>query len=712
MKIKMFSRFSNRAGRPEKQKMPGREHMGFQSILSDLTSTKSILPKMILVFLMLIIIPVTTIGFIATSSASRDLRESAEQSVVSATKQTSGYFDAFLAKAKDISIQIIGDTFIRAYSSMNQDTADPMDYLTAQMNVNSILTGMNTASSDLNAKLLFNNARAFGDMSPPEDMDKMTATAWYKKVLEADGKPVWVDYGESFPTMAGKYALSLVRIYKNSVSGKVSGTIFVDVNYKPVTDVLAGIDLGKGDSTYLVTTYGKVLSKEGQSEGKNTTADRAFVKEVLERSAQKASDFFYTSVEGEKSLVSYCKSASTGLIAVMVAPEKNILAGADKIKRTTILTGVLFVLVAGAFGFLFSLGMTFALKSVMGAMSKAQHGDLTASLFMKRKDEFGKVVASFNDMMANIKNLVFESKTAVGEVAVSSEKMADISSQSSRISSEIAHAIVEVASGSANQASEIEASVKNVTELADKISLAVERTHTMEADSDSMKELSAYGLTTIESLSDQNAKTNEITANVVQEISKLNQYVKNINVITQVLRSIADQTNLLSLNAAIEAARAGESGKGFAVVAEEIRKLAEQSNNRTREIQVHIENIFKQAQSSTLLVGKAEASIREQSEMVARTAEAFKRINETTAALTRNIQNIGSMIGDMDSNKEKVLSSMENISAVSEQVSASTQEVSASTQQQLASIEQLDDMAKKLNELAEKLIRQMEKFKV
>ena len=219
-------------------------------------------------------------------------------------------------------------------------------------------------------------------------------------------------------------------------------------------------------------------------------------------------------------------------------------------------------------------------------------------------------------------------------------------------------------------------------------------------------------MTTIDNLNHKTAQTNEITASVVREISQLNQYVKNINVITHVLRSIADQTNLLALNAAIEAARAGDAGKGFAVVADEIRKLAEQSNNHTREIQKHIEDVFKQAQSSTQLVGRAEASIREQSEMVTQTAEAFSRINATTAALVENINKVGKMITDMDLNKEMVLSSMENISAVSEQVSASTQEVSASTQEQLASIEQLDDMSKKLSELAANLIKQMEKFTV
>ncbi|MDD4296966.1 MAG: hypothetical protein PHC69_08405, partial [Ruminiclostridium sp.] len=44
------------------------EKLSIKSIASDLFTTKSILSKMVLVFLLLIIIPVSTIGFIATNT--------------------------------------------------------------------------------------------------------------------------------------------------------------------------------------------------------------------------------------------------------------------------------------------------------------------------------------------------------------------------------------------------------------------------------------------------------------------------------------------------------------------------------------------------------------------------------------------------------------------------------------------------------------------
>jgi methyl-accepting chemotaxis protein len=687
-----------------------KKNVDFKSILADMTTTKSILSKMVAMFLLLIIIPLSTIGFISTKTASENLLKSTEDSVKGATYQASNNFDSFLDKALNVSLQIIANKNIQDFSNLGENVNDS-DKLTIKRNASDAVSNINSTTMDMDSKVLYNTGDVLGDMTPPDDMAKVMMTGWYKKVLEADGSPCWTDYSEATKNKVQRPAISLVRLYKTTATADASGLVIVDINYKPISTILKSIELGKKDTSYLLTPDGKVLSGNGVSE-EASLAKRQFVKEVHNHLARKGDGLFNTVDNGVNYLVSYYKSAKTGMTVVTIIPNSAITAGAAQIMRTTIFFGIIFILLAGVIGFIFSLGITLAMKSIMDVMSKAEKGDLTVSLKMKRKDEIGKLAESFNMMIVKIRELVIQNKQAAEEVVASSTKMAAISTGSSRISSEIAHAIVEVAAGSSNQASEIEASVKNVSQLADRISVAVRKTEVMETDSESMKELSDIGIATVDNLNLKSIQTNEITANVVKEIAQLNQYVKNINIITQVLRSIADQTNLLALNAAIEAARAGDAGKGFAVVADEIRKLAEQSNNNTREIQKHIENIFKQTQSTTNLVIKAETSIKEQSEMVTQTAEAFSRINTTTTSLGENISKVGSMIEDMDSYKEMVISSMENISAVSEQVSASTQEVSASTEEQLASVGQLDDMAKNLNELAENLLSKMENFKV
>ncbi len=682
----------------------------FKSLISDLTTKNSILTKMVAMFLALIILPLSVIGFASTRTASVNLKQSVKDSVKGASYQASNNFDAFIDKALNISLQLISNESIADLTKVI-DRESSSEKMAAQREAADALSNIDTAISEMNSKVILNSGYVLGNLAPPDSMERVFETEWYNQVLEANGAACWIDdYSEGMKVTV-EYAFSIIRLYKTKAVGKSDGFIIVDINYEPITNILKSIDLGKGESSYLLTPGGKVITENGVYE-KEDFSNRAFINEVRKRVASKANDLFNIDDNGVNYLVSYYKSPKTGMTVITTVPHSAITAGASQILRTTILFGILFAIIAVTIGFLFSLKMTNALKTIMGAMSKAEKGDLTVSLSMNRNDEIGNLTNSFNEMLVHIRQLVIQSTKAAEEVVASSQKMATISRQSAQISSEITQAIIEVASGSASQSAEVDTSVKNVSELADRITLAVEKTMAMEADSDFMRELSDIGITTIDSLNRKASETDDITSKVVTEIAQLNQYVKNINVITRVLRSIADQTNLLALNAAIEAARAGEAGKGFAVVADEIRKLAEQSNNHTRNIQKHVEDIFKQSQTSASLVLEAETSIKEQSKMVEQTAEAFERINSTTLQLSENINNVGSMITEMDSYKEMVITSMQSISAVSQQVSASTEEVSASTQEQLASVEQLDDMANQLNELATNLIEQMKKFTI
>jgi len=685
--------------------------LSIKSIASDLFNSGSILSKMVLVFLLLIIVPVSTIGFITANTASSSMIKSAKDSVTASTKQTSDYFDLYLEKAQLVSMQVISNKAIHDYLTVDPEKVLLTERIKMKDLATTELAAISSTSKGIEARVIDNSGIYLGQYTTPPDMEVVKNAEWYKTVVEGKGLSYWIDYSEGVPEYdKNRYALALVRQMRSLSTHREIGIVFVNVLYSSISDFLSKIDLGMNDSTYLMSNEGAVLSAEGYS-AEEALSQKKFVQEVKQRSQENMTGLFQVDEGGQELLVAYAKSPETEMTVITTVPYSVITAHGKQIANTTLLVGLIFGLLAVAFGFVFSLRMTIAMKSIMGVMSEAEKGDLSVVIDTKRKDEIGKLALSFNSMLEKIKELFLQNKKAAEEVVLSSDKIAVISSESSRISSDIAHAVAEVAVGSSNQASEIETSVKNVSQLADRISLAVEKTIVMEEASETMKSLSDFGITTIDTLNEKTAKTNEITLNVVKEINQLNQYVKNINVITNVLRSIADQTNLLALNAAIEAARAGEAGRGFAVVADEIRKLAEQSNSHTRDIQNHIENIFKQAQSSTKLVGAAEVSFREQSEMVSNTAEVFSRINTTIASMVDNIKHLGSVINDMDSFKEMVLSSMENISAVSEEVSASTQEVSASTQEQLTSIEQLDDMAKQLNEMANNLLTLMGRFK-
>ena len=70
------------------------------------------------------------------------------------------------------------------------------------------------------------------------------------------------------------------------------------------------------------------------------------------------------------------------------------------------------------------------LSALVKTMQKAKNGDFTTTLSANSNDEIGQVVSNFNDMLANIKELIKQVKLAVSDVITSSGKITSSSEQS------------------------------------------------------------------------------------------------------------------------------------------------------------------------------------------------------------------------------------------------------------------------------------------
>ncbi|QGG48921.1 methyl-accepting chemotaxis protein [Heliorestis convoluta] len=352
------------------------------------------------------------------------------------------------------------------------------------------------------------------------------------------------------------------------------------------------------------------------------------------------------------------------------------------------------------------------LKDVQQLMALAGEGDLSVQGKVESRDEMGEMMAIFNKMIGQQAEIVDHVRKASIELAAGSEQTAASTEEVSTASQEVAYAIQKVAQ-EADQGSQAIVNVSEVLiELSSLIQMAKDQALIAEKHSISTLEAAKKGQETVAETIDRMEIIKNKTVETEATMKTLEDYSKQIGVITEMITNIASQTNLLALNAAIEAARAGESGKGFAVVAEEVRKLAEQSNEGAKEVA----NLVKKIATATSTAMETTHESRRASEqgvlVVAQAGQSLRYIVEAVDGTERAIGDIVTLTEDEVAGSEKIVELINTVATVIENMANDAMHVAASTEETTAALETVAASTEEASAMAAELQSSMERFTI
>ncbi|MGV8079116.1 MAG: methyl-accepting chemotaxis protein [Syntrophales bacterium] len=239
--------------------------------------------------------------------------------------------------------------------------------------------------------------------------------------------------------------------------------------------------------------------------------------------------------------------------------------------------------------------------------------------------------------------------------------LTDSSDQVASASAQVSATAQHLAEGANDQAS----SLQQTSSSLEKMSSMTRQNAGSASQADAlMKQANSVVKKANDSMEHLTGSMREITA-ASEETSKI---IKTID-------EIAFQTNLLALNAAVEAARAGEAGAGFAVVAEEVRNLAMRAAEAAKNTSGLIEGTVRKIREGSELVGETSEAFNEVAVSSAKVGELVGEISAASSEQAQGIEQINKAVTEMDKVTQQTAASAEESASASEEMTAQAQQM-------------------------------------
>lgn len=191
--------------------------------------------------------------------------------------------------------------------------------------------------------------------------------------------------------------VSVARSVIDETSGKIQGVILIDLKLRTVAQAAKNVTLGKSGYVMVTDEKGRSVYKPHKSLIDHIPTQWFPTNE---------SGTFNANTEGRDLLFMYQSSTFTGWRTVGVFPVKETIPEVRQIQFYV----VSFVFVVCLFGLSASLWFSRSIAQpifrLMSYMRRAESGDLRAGRWSDRRDEIGMLGASFNRMLAQIKQLI------------------------------------------------------------------------------------------------------------------------------------------------------------------------------------------------------------------------------------------------------------------------------------------------------------------
>ncbi|MHA0856305.1 cache domain-containing sensor histidine kinase [Paenibacillus sp. CMAA1364] len=360
---------------------------------------KSIQNKILISFLLVMLIPTTTISVSSYLISVKILKEKVSHSFNENLYYIANSIQGELARIENLTDLIYINSDVQEAISIDID--NDADYFVQLKNVNNVISNLSLYSDYyryITSLYIFgSNGGVYihGSDTYKTDIHELQNSLWYKTTTELKGKVLWTGVHDNEATMAKtKRIFSLARVI-NETNHRNIGTIYMSLKPAIFSDILSKASPITQSRIYITDQYQNIVYPEQK-------VSKSLNSEGIQLPTTKNNSSFEMEVNGEPFLVSNYRIDKYDWNIVQMIPLHVLTQDNKIIFKITTFAFILSFLFSAVLWFIISRNIVRPIKQLTLTMKDVKSTDIMVKSDITSIDEIGLLSRNFNYMIDRI----------------------------------------------------------------------------------------------------------------------------------------------------------------------------------------------------------------------------------------------------------------------------------------------------------------------